>query len=230
LYHLTEPREMATILKGELDLLDATVASDAVLEVVPAPGVQLLGADGVRTEWGSANALRIPLGALHAGQHREALVRVRLTDPGMFEGKDHALASVRLRFRDARDGDLERVQETVARTQLTTDAAAVAEHVSSRTKAIALIQDAARLEMSAAQRINEGAFGDADKELARAEQTLASQAATVTAPEEKKRIALAQGQVHAARATAQAMPAKPKAAQMTDAKELNASGMKSLGY
>ena len=230
LYHLTEPREMATILKGELDLLDATVASDAVLEVVPAPGVQLVGADGVRTEWAGGNTLRIPLGALHSGQHREALVRVRLTDPGMFEGNDHALASVRLRFRDARDGDLERVQETVARTQLTTDAAAVAQHVSSRTKAIALIQDAARLEMAAAQRINEGAFTDADKELARAEQTLASQAAAVTAPAEKKRIAVAQSQVAAARAAAQAMPSKPKASQRTDALEMNASGMKSLGY
>jgi Mg-chelatase subunit ChlD len=29
LYHLTEPKEMATILKGELDLLDATLASDS---------------------------------------------------------------------------------------------------------------------------------------------------------------------------------------------------------
>jgi Ca-activated chloride channel family protein len=230
LYHLTEPREMAAILKGELDLLDATVASDAVLEVVPAAGVQLLGADGVRTEWGGSGTLRIPLGALHAGQHREALVRVRLTDPGVFEGNDHALASVRLRFRDARDSDLERVQETVARTQLTTDAGAVARHVSSRTKAIALIQDAARLELTAAQRINEGAFSDADKELARAEKALASQADAVTAPEERKRIAVAQSQVAAARASARAMPSKPKAAQRVGALELNASGMKSLGY
>jgi Ca-activated chloride channel family protein len=229
LYHLTEPQEMANILKGELDLLDATLASDAFVEIVPAPGVQLLGADGVRTEWNSGG-LRLPLGALHAGQHREALVRVRLTDPAAFEGHPHALASVRLRFRDALDGDVERLQETVARTQLTGDAAEIASHVSSRTKAIALIQDAARLEMAAAQRINEGAFTDADKELARAEQTLAAQADLVRAPEEKKRIAAAQKQVAAARATAQAMPSKPKAAQRSDALEMNASGMKSMGF
>ena len=36
LYHLTEPKEMASILKGELDLLDATLASDAFVEVDPA--------------------------------------------------------------------------------------------------------------------------------------------------------------------------------------------------
>jgi hypothetical protein len=137
---------------------------------------------------------------------------------------------VRLRFRDARDGDVERLQETIARTQLTNDAAEALSHVSSRTKAIALIQDAARLEMTAAQRINEGAFTDADKELARAEQTLAAQADLVSAPAEKRRIKAAQTQVAAARATAQAMPSKPKAAQRADALEMNASGMKSMGF
>ncbi|MDF2696722.1 MAG: hypothetical protein K0S65_5105, partial [Labilithrix sp.] len=46
LYHLTEPREMASILEGELNLLKATVASDSFVEIVPAPGVELLGAAG----------------------------------------------------------------------------------------------------------------------------------------------------------------------------------------
>jgi Ca-activated chloride channel family protein len=230
LYHLTEPREMASILKGELDLLDATLASDALVEVVPAPGVEILGAEGTRSERVSGGVLRLPLGALHAGQHREALVRVRLTDPAAFDGQPHPLASVRLRFRDTRDGDLERVQETVARTQLTSDSASVAAHVSSRTKAIALIQDAARIQVAAAQRLNEGAFGDADKELAHAQQELASQAQVVTAPAERKRIAEAEKQVAAARATVLAMPSKPKAAQRPAALEMNASAMRSAGY
>jgi Ca-activated chloride channel family protein len=230
LYHIGDPKEMESILKAELDLLDATVASDAFVEVVPAPGVQLVGADGVRSDWTGGGALRIPLGALHGGQHREALVRVRITDPEAFQGQAHALASVRLRFRDARDGDVERVQETIARTELTSDPGAVASHVSSRTKAIALIQEAARLQMVAAQRINEGSFTEAEKDLARAQQALASQADTVTSPTEKRRIAAAQTQVAAARATAQAMPSKPKAAQRADALEMNAGGMKSMGY
>lgn len=230
LYHLAEPREMASILEGELRLLDATLASDSFVEIVPAPGVQLLGADGIRADWHDGGALRIPLGALHAGQHREALVRVRITDPATFEGQARSLASVRLRFRDAQDSDLERVQEVVARTQLTSDAAAVATHVSSRTKAIVAIQESAKLQMAAAQRINDGQFMDADKELARAEASLAAQASVVTAPAEKRRIAEAQTKIATARATARALPSKPAAAQREGALELNADGMRDMGF
>lgn len=230
LYHLAEPREMASILEGELRLLDATLASDSVVEIVPAPGVQLLGAEGVRADWHDGGALRIPLGALHAGQHREALVRVRITDPATFEGQTRSLASVRLRFRDAQDSDLERIQEVVARTQLTSDAAAVASRVSSRTKAIVAIQESAKLQMAAAQRINDGQFMDADKELARAEASLAAQASVVTAPAEKRRIAEAQTKIASARATTRALPSKPAAAQRRGALEMNADGMRDMGF
>jgi len=58
---------MANILKGELDLLDQTLASNAFVEIVPAPGVQLSGADGVRADFTGNGSLRIPLGALHSG-------------------------------------------------------------------------------------------------------------------------------------------------------------------
>lgn len=230
LYHLTEPREMASILEGELDLLNSTLASDSFVEIVPAPGVVLMGADGIRADRHERGSLRIPLGALHAGQHREALVRVRIDDPTAFEGRARSLASVRLRFRDAQDSDLERVQEIVVRTQLTGDSDAVARHVSSRTKAIFAIQESARIQMVAAQRINEGQFMDADKELARAQASLAEQARIVTAPAEKKRIAEAQTKVAAARASTQAMPAKPKAVQRSEALDMNASGMKAMGF
>lgn len=230
LYHLSEPREMASILKGELDLLDATLASDSFVEVVPAPGVQLMGANGIRADWHEGGTLRIPLGALHAGQHREALVRVRIVDPAAFEGQTRSLASVRLRFRDAQDSDLERVQEIVARTQLTGDSNAVAANVSSRTKAIMAIQESAKIQMAAAQRINDGRFMDADKELARAETALAEQARNVTAPAEKKRLEQAQTKVAAARASARAMPSKPKAVQRSEALDMNASGMRDMGF
>jgi hypothetical protein len=52
----------------------------------------------------------------------------------------------------------------------------------------------------------------------------------VTAPAEKKRLAEAQNKVAAARATTQAMPSKPKAMQRADALEMNASGMKDMGF
>jgi Ca-activated chloride channel homolog len=230
LYHLTEPREMANILKNELDLLNATLASDSFVEIVPAPGVQVLGADGIRADWHEGGALRIPIGALHAGQHREALVRVRLTDPMAFEGHPRSLASVRLRFRDAQDSDLERVQEVVARTQLTSDTGAVARSVNSRTKAILAIQDAAKVQMAAAQRINDGQFIDADKELEKAQQQLAAQAQVVTGSAEKKRLSEAANKVAAARGAAQSMPSKPKSVQRSQALDMNASGMKDMGF
>src|SRR5262249_28319413 len=108
LYHLSDPREMKGTLAHEMELLGSTVASDAVVEIVPAPGVALIGADGIRADWGESGALRIPLGALYGGQHREALVRVRVS-PAAFEraggSASKPLASVRLRFRDPADGD-----------------------------------------------------------------------------------------------------------------------------
>lgn len=230
LYHLTEPKEMASILKGELDLLNATLASDAFVEVTPAPGVQLVGADGIRADWAGDGALRIPLGALHSGQHREALVRVRLTDPESFTGQSHPLASVRLRFRDAQDSGVERMQEVIARTQLTTDSNAVATSKNSRTQAIVAIQETAKIEMAAAQRFNDGRFDDADKELAVAEETLAQQAQVVKDAAGQHRIAEAQKKVAGARAAARAAPSKPKAAQRQDALELNAQGMSDFGF
>lgn len=230
LYHLSEPKEMASILKGELDLLDATLASDAFVEVMPAPGVQLAGADGIRADWSGDGALRIPLGALHSGQHREALVRVRLVDPSQFEGHSHPLASVRLRFRDAQDSGLERVQEVVARTQLTGDAQAVADNANGRTKAIVAIQESAKIQMAAAQRINDGRFDDADRDLARAQAQLQAQAAVAKSAPEQRRLKEAEQKVAAARTATQAMPSKPKAAQRAQSLEMNAAGMKDMGF
>lgn len=229
MYHLSEPRELAQILRGELDLLDGTRASEAFVEIVPAPGVQVLGAEGIRADF-TGGGLRIPLGALHSGQHREALVRVRITDPSMFEGHSRSLASVRLRFRDPQEGDLERIQEVVARTELSSDSSAVARNVNSRTKAIVAIVDAAQRQLDAAQRINDGQFGDADKELEAAQRRLVAQADVVTAPAEKRRLQAAAGKVASARAAASAMPSAPKAVQREGALRMNADAMHESGY
>ncbi len=230
LYHISEPREMPVIVNNELRLLDATLASDAFVEVVPAPGVQLMGAEGIRADFGGEGSLRIPLGALHAGQHREALVRVRITDPSLFDGHTRSLASVRLRFHDAAEGDLERIQEVVARTQLTNDDALAAKSVNSRTKAIAAIMDASKQQLQAAQRINDGDFIDADKELERAQNALSAQARVVTSEPERKRLEEASKKVASTRAAAGAMRAAPKASQREGALKMNADAMHSAGF
>jgi hypothetical protein len=102
--------------------------------------------------------------------------------------------------------------------------------VSSRTKAIVAIMDASKTQMAAAQRINDGDFIDADKELERAQHTLAAQARNVTAPEEKKRLETAATQVASARAAARAMPSKPKADQRAGALQINADAMHAAGF
>lgn len=230
LYHVTEPREMVSIVKSELDLLDATLASDAFVEIVPAAGVRVIAADGAKMVRQPNGAIQLPLGALHAGQHREALVRVELTDPASFEGHARPLASVRLHFRDAQDGDVERTQEIIARTQLTDDNDAVARTASSRTQAIVAIQDASRIQLDAAQHVNGGRFNDADKALERAEQALSAQAATVASPTERKRLGEAAGKIAAARSATKATAAAPAPVQRDQALKLNADAMHSAGF
>jgi Ca-activated chloride channel family protein len=229
LFHIGDAREMVSVLRGELDNLDATLASDAQIEIVPAPGVAVLGAETVRSEWQNGS-LRIPLGALHSGQHREALVRVRITDPGVFEGQTRPLASVRLRFKDSLEGDLERIQETVARATLSDDADAIARGASSRAKAIVAINDAAKTQLAAAQRINDGDFMDADKELARAQASLTAQAQAVTNVAQKKRLEAAADRVATARTATRAMPSAPAAVRRDGALKVNANAMHDSGF
>jgi hypothetical protein len=137
---------------------------------------------------------------------------------------------VRLRFKDTTDGGLERVQEVVARTQLTNDENQVASTANSRTKAIVAMQETAKAQVQAAQRINDGDFASADKDLARAEASLQAQASVVKGAAEKKRLEEAQRRVASVRAATQAAPSAPKAAQRKMSLEMNASGMHDAGF
>lgn len=76
-YHLGQSHQMASILEQELQLLARSVAINAHVEVVPAPGVVILegATSGAVVQNGR---LRFPLGALHAGQQREILFRARI--------------------------------------------------------------------------------------------------------------------------------------------------------
>ena len=229
LYHLGDPSKMASILRREMDLLGATVAGDAFVEVVPAPGVELLPVAGGRTEWGTKGALRIPLGSLFGGQHREALVRARFK-ARTFIDSPRPLASVRLHYRDPAEGDLERVQEVIARVQATEDGAAVRASMSSRTRSIIAIQDAAKLEMHAAENVNSGNFDDADRALAAAESKLSAEAAMVSDATEQRRLSHAASTVAAARTSTRASMAAPPAQVRNNALELNSAGMSGMGY
>jgi Ca-activated chloride channel family protein len=99
MHHLGSPEQMARILETELSTMSRSVALSAVLEVRPAPGVMILGAatTGAIIEGG---VLRLPLGAITAGQRRELLFRVSV--PTADIGR-RSLATANLRF-DSPDG------------------------------------------------------------------------------------------------------------------------------
>ena len=144
---------------------------------MPAPGVEIEGVDGARMEWGCRPLCRprVPLGALYAGQHREALVRVRLS--GSSAGTQRALASVRLTLPGSEENDVERVQEVLARRHDERRPAAVAEHASAQTHAMIATLEAAKTELQAAQDVGAGNFAQAQTQLAAAEQNLRDEAA-----------------------------------------------------
>jgi Ca-activated chloride channel family protein len=228
LYHIGEPREMASLLSHELDLLRSTVATDAFVEVVPAPGVELVSVEGCRSERGDGGSLRLPLGALFSGQHREALVRVRIRDMSVTSSR--AIASVRLHFRDPDEGDLPRVQEVVAHAGFSHDATAVARSENAKTKSIMAVLDASKLELVASQDAGAGQFADADKKLAQAQQALESRAARVSDATERRRLVAVAHKVAGARAHVQAAPTAPAPARRNLTLELNAAGMHDSGF
>ncbi len=235
LYHLGDLTEMASILRREMDLLGSTVASDAFVEVVPAPGVELTPVEGVRTDW-SGGSLRIPLGALFGGQHREALFRVHLRDARQWSSaasttaSARPVASVRLHFRDPNEGDLDRVQEVIARVQTTSDPALVLAHANARTHAMMAVQDAAQLQMHAAQEVNQRQFARADESLAVAQKKLEAEASSVHDEVQRQRLAQAVSGLKAARASTAGAAAAPAPVQRDRALQLNSAGMKMSGF
>lgn len=230
LYHLAEPGALASILEREMGLLKATAVTNAVVEIVPAPGVQLLGADGVRADWNNGS-LKVPMGTMFGGQHREMLVRVRVT--AQADGT-HPLASVRLHFSDPSEGNLSRVQEVIARYQVTNDVGELERHANAKTKTIMAVQEAGRLAMEASKKANADNFEQAEKDLAAAETRLRQAAAATTSTADKKRMeAVASNMARAregTRAAAAAPAAAKPAAKRASALESNRSAMDAYGY
>lgn len=227
LYHIGDPREMVSTLEREVSLLGDTIASDASLEIVPAPGVRVVGAEGVHSTW-NGRAFRIPLGALFSGQHREALVRVALDNSEA--QTERPLASVRLVFRDPREGDLERVKETVARVGFSSDDGAVARSADDRVKAMASVFEAGRVQIAAAQRVNEGDFAAADRELGSAQRKLEVQAQATRDVSEKKKLDAQVAQLSATRSSVAKSAAAPKPVQRSEALKMNKDGMGAMGF
>jgi len=231
LYHVGNSTQLATMLEQEMKLLRGTRAANAFVDVMPGAGVTLTGVDGTRTQTREGGGLRIPIGALFAGQRREFLVRARVDAPN--EGS-HAIASVRLHFSDPADGNLERVQEAVARYDVTTDQTRFANLKDERVQGIWSLAEASRATQRAADQIEGDRFDDAERDLAKVEKQLQVQAAASKDAKTRVRIednARMVGQARAsaggaAKAPAAAKPAAKRAAKL----EANDAYMDSAGY
>ncbi|MBW2526195.1 MAG: VWA domain-containing protein [Deltaproteobacteria bacterium] len=232
LYHLSDAQEMAGIIRGELGLLQSTMAVGAYVQVVPAPGVHLLAADGQRARRTGEGALQIPLGTLFSGQRRELLIRYRASG-GEGEGL-RPIVSARLHFTDPNDDGIQRVHEVVARASATRDATVVAAHQNADVQAIIAVQQAARTASEVRVEVTAGNFEAADQQLAQAESQLRVQASMASRARDRQRIsAQAEGIARSRRAVQAAAkapaPHRAKAARASSL-ELNDMAMDAMGY
>lgn len=230
LYHVENSRQLPGIVEQEVALLESTAAADAQVEIVPAPGVALVGADSARTTW-SGTSLVVPLGTMFAGQGRELLVRARVDAES--EGS-RVLASVRLHFRDPSQDGVPRVQEQVLRATLTSDASLVTAHENHRTKSLLAQREATTFAQLASARANAGDFDAADEELERAEKKLAEQAKLAPTRAERVRAEESQRRIAHTRKDLKKAKSAPRpaaaAAGRKAALDLNDAAMESLGY
>jgi Ca-activated chloride channel homolog len=105
-YHLQEPAQLAAILETELNSLGATVARAIQLELVPAPGVQVLGASGADLVQ-QGQLVQLNVGEMLGSSTRQVVVPVRVPTIGPSAGQIGALT---LRYRSTA-GNAERTQQ-----------------------------------------------------------------------------------------------------------------------
>jgi len=185
LYHLESTEQLASIVEEELNLVQTTLATNASLELVPAPGVTIYAPHWGYHTRGTSGSIRFPLGSLYSGQAREFVVRVRLRSPAL---GDRALLSARLYFTDHHEGGLARVQETIVRGTLTDDEGLAASSPNQRASAIVATFRAADLTDHAARDANAGRLDAADRQLAQAEAELRRSSQRASSPKLKQRL------------------------------------------
>jgi Ca-activated chloride channel family protein len=158
MYHLEHPAQMATILEQELELLSRTVATNTIIEINPAPGVRILD---VESTGGSLDngRVRVNVGALHAGQRREVLLRAEIDTERL--GR-HSAGTARLSF-DA-PGRGRQVQTARLDYQVVGDARAAEGSAAPRVASLVANHQAAQAQLAAASALNEGRAEEAARQ------------------------------------------------------------------
>ncbi len=231
LHHVEHADDLARVVQKEMDLIDGTMATEAFVEIVAAPGVRLLGADGVLANWREAGKLSVPVGALFGGQTRELTVRFLLDER---REQTRTLLSARLVFKDPHNGGVERVQEALVQSTVTGDEALLQTAQNVRAQNIVATQHAAEFAVRATAQLNAGDFRAAERELARAESELKKSADRSKNKTDKRRALAQVERVQKARrsvAASAAAPAPARAkASRARALDTNEAAMKLQGF
>lgn len=167
LYHLSQPQQMAVILEQEMSLLQRTVAVNAYLEVLPAPGVRIVQGNTTGAELVDGR-IRLPLGAVFAGQHRELLFQAEVDTA---RAGDRPLAQARLVYQSPGE-EQARVEERALRYEVTTDASAAAASQAPAVVAMVADHQATAAQHRAAAMMRSGQQQEAAQQLAQARATL----------------------------------------------------------
>ncbi|MFO0761312.1 MAG: VWA domain-containing protein [Byssovorax sp.] len=172
LYHLEHPSELAAILDQEVRLLADTVATGVSVEITPGDGVELVGAEmaDARRE---GRALRVPIGALYAGQRRELLVQARVTGA---KGSAIEIGKARLVYQSGGERDAWAAQSAPITASIGDDRARSIASRDPRVTALLARHEAAEAQRRAAALLNEGKQQEAVDMLGSAEVMVAAAA------------------------------------------------------
>lgn len=227
LYHLQQTSQMADILRQELQLLQTSVAADATIELEPAPGIQFLGAEMAQGAVENGR-LRVRLGSLYGGQHREVLVRAHVATDAV---GTHRLGVARLAWRDP-SANAPRQASTNLDYEVTSDARAASASTNGRVNAMVANFQAAQSQLRASEALNRGDSRGAEVALASAERDLQNAIAAAPAAVQQRmqaqvrRIQSNRVSVGAASGGAAAPSARPSRA---GALRINADAYSDLG-
>lgn len=167
LYHLAQPQQMAHILEQEMNLLSNSVAVNAYIEIVPAPGVTILGGATTGAEVVSGR-LRLPLGSVFAGQHREVLFRARVDTARVGQ---RPLAEARLVYQVPGESGTRTERRTLS-YEITRDASAARASRAPAVEAMVANHEATVAQRRAAEMMRAGQGQQAAQQLAHARATL----------------------------------------------------------
>ncbi len=229
LYHVDDARDLGKVVRDELEHLKRIAASNAYIDLVPGPGVEIIDVDGARADR-RQRGVRVPLGTLYGGQRKELLVRIR-TSRGRGSAASLDLLHGDLRFTDPRSQD-ERARETFAKAAWTDGGDPGPAHP--RVASIAASHQAARAQARAEELLGNEQYAEAERAIADAQTQLAAQGKGASSAEERARVDEASRRLARSKEDVDAAAAAPAASRPAAAKSarkrINDSAMDAYGY